>query len=77
MNEQQQKELLYAIYDLPPKTQKEADRDFIWALLKTGCPIRNILAATEYLAVRDHPDDSYEGWDDCYDEEEDETEVFG
>lgn len=71
MSEEEQLQLLYRIYDFPPKTQKDADRDFVWALLRTGCPVHHILAATEYIFVRDHPDDSYEGWDDHYDPAED------
>ena len=60
MTEEEQRKLLYRIFDLPPKTQKEADRNFVWWLLQVGCPVYYILAAMEELFCRDHPDDSYE-----------------
>ena len=71
MDEKEQIELIYSIYDLPPKTQKEADRNFVWALLKSGCPPFYILAATERMTEGQFPDDAYEE-DEEYDPENEE-----
>ena len=60
MNEAEQRALLYQIFDFPPKYQKEADRNFVWQLLRAGCPVYFILAAFEELCIRNHPDDAYE-----------------
>ena len=60
MTEAEQRAFLYEIFDFPPKGQKEADRNFVWQLVRAGCPAYYILAAFEELCLRDHPDDAYE-----------------
>lgn len=55
-----QQKLVYKIFDYPPKTQKDGDRDFVWNLLCAGCPPYYILEAFERMCRNYHPDDAYE-----------------
>ena len=60
MDENEQLQFVYQIFDLPPKTQKEADRNFVWQLLQAGCKPYYILKAYQELFTRDFPDDAYD-----------------
>lgn len=60
MNEEEQLQFVYQIFDLPPKTQIDGDRNFVWHLLQAGCPPYYILKAYQELLISDFPDDSYD-----------------
>lgn len=56
--DEQLKQVL-SLYHLPPKSEIEADRDFVWNLLKAGCPPKYILSASENILLHNHPPDAY------------------
>ena len=63
MTKQEMLDQVYHIYQFPPKTEIEADRNFVWKLLQAGCHPYYILAATESLSETAHTNDVYSDTD--------------
>ena len=59
MTNKEMLEMVYRLYNLPPKTERDAKRDFVWNLLQAGCDPYYILQASENMIESDCLDESY------------------